>query len=158
MPSVAEMIRMRVLPLDGQVVPIYQYQDLFNVKWSPAIQNSGDWWYKCTSNGTRDADGSYFQVLDHRGVASRAAGVNSKYRMANDTPYDGGAIGAHLPDALQAHIHPYQLTSSSLMSAQGSDYGVVYIDNNRMNTDNNSGRAAAETRMATIASYYCMKY
>jgi hypothetical protein len=86
MPSAADMILMRVLPLSGQVVPISQYQDLFNKVWSSAIQESGDWWHKCTSNGTRDPEGTCFRILDHRGVFVRPAGANSKYTMANDTP------------------------------------------------------------------------
>ncbi|MDR1250177.1 MAG: hypothetical protein LBK63_12860, partial [Treponema sp.] len=88
-PSAAELIRMRVLPLEGQVIPISQYQALFSVVWSSAAQGTGDWWYKCTSNGTRDNEGNYFRVLDHQGLFPRAAGKNSKYKMANDAPYDG---------------------------------------------------------------------
>jgi hypothetical protein len=100
-PSAADMIRMRVLPLQGQVLPISQYQDLFNVEWSSAIQTSGDWWYKCTSSGTRDPNGVYFRVLDRRGLFSRAAGQNSKYKMADDAPYDGMAIGEFIGDAVR---------------------------------------------------------
>jgi hypothetical protein len=100
-PTAAEMIRMRVLPLEGQVLPIFQYLDLFNKQWSPAIQESGDWWYRCTSNGTRDEEGNYFRVLDHQGVFVRPAGKNSKYRMADDAPYDGMSIGKHIGDAMR---------------------------------------------------------
>jgi hypothetical protein len=41
------------------------------------------------------------RVLDHRGLFSRAAGQNSKYKMANDAPYDGKSIGAYISDAIR---------------------------------------------------------
>jgi hypothetical protein len=174
-PSAYQLATWRFLPMQGQVILISQYQRLCNVMYAgDALNATADWWYK-TSNpeGTiRDVNGAYMRVLDHRGVASRAAGQNSKYRMANDTPYDGGAIGQHLPDAVEQHGHinifigdernlwlangtgaAYKL---DLISGGGSDNyytGVVTGSNAQSQV-----RVAEETRMATIASYYCMKY
>ncbi|MDR2740122.1 MAG: hypothetical protein LBB68_09890 [Treponema sp.] len=171
-PSVAEMIRMRVIPLEGQALPISQYQDLFNIEWSPAIQESGNWWYRCTSNGTRDSDGGYFRILDHRGVASRAAGVNSIYKMANDTPYDGGSIGEFIKDAIRnisgyttdvASFGSYGTTGVffSVNAGQNGGSGIFYpivrlgFDVSRVY---GADHIADEVRGASISSYLCIKF
>jgi hypothetical protein len=179
MPSVADMIRMRVLPLNGQVLPILQYEDLFEVEWSAAIQTSGDWWYRCTSSGTRDPEGDYFRVLDHRGVGIRAAGQSSKYTMANDTPYDGGSIGTYLADAIRNIYGEFGYDSPpiAMLAAFGGGVfassfypivanavttgtpsagnGIVTFDVSRVY---GAGHIADEVRTATISSYLCVKY
>jgi hypothetical protein len=171
MPSAADMIRMRVLPLNGQVLPIVQYQDLFNVMWSSAIQASGDWWYKCTSNGTRDPDGIYFRVLDIRGLFMRAAGQNSLYKMANDAPYDGKSIGAFGQDATQnisglvgwmpggdqatGPFHPTEPTMLYMDATLPSDHAhMMFLEFDA----SRQVRTGPEITPAWIAVFVCIKY
>jgi hypothetical protein len=170
-PTVAEMIKMRVVPLEGQVLPIVQYQDLFNKNWSPSFQESGDWWYRCTSNGTRDLEGNYFRVLDHQGLFPRAGGRNSKYKMANDAPFDGKEIGAYIEDAMQEinalvgmvaqDMQGYPPTPPFLASASiemtispGQGIGAKYT---KMILST-AVRTAEENRPASISSYLCIRY
>jgi hypothetical protein len=103
-PSVAQMAAWRVLSLNGQIIQISPYQELCNFVYVGNANNAtADWWYKTSDSAgnVRDVNGAYMRVLDHRGLFSRAAGQNSKYKMANDTPYDGKAIGSHIGDAIQ---------------------------------------------------------
>jgi hypothetical protein len=88
-PTPLQFARWRCLPVVGQVIEISQYQDLCDLKYCGDGQNAdADWWYKTSDpeGKIRDVEGAYMRVLDHRGLFSRAAGQNSKYRMANDTP------------------------------------------------------------------------
>ena len=90
-PSAYYLALWRCLPLCGQVLPISGgYQRLFEMMYvGNAANATADWWYRTSDpEGTvRDVNGAYMRVLDHRGLFSRAAGQNSKYRMANDTPF-----------------------------------------------------------------------
>ena len=89
-PTEYELAKMRLLPLEGQVVSIATYQRLCDRMYVGDNKNAtADWWYKISNpndKNSRDTDGAYMVVLDFRGLFPRAAGVNSKYKAANDTP------------------------------------------------------------------------
>jgi hypothetical protein len=92
------MILHRILPLAGQVVLIADYQDLFNKQYRG---QSAEWWYRTNSGGIKQDDGDYFLVEDWRGLFVRGAGQNSRYKAANNTPYNGGDIGEFTGDAIR---------------------------------------------------------
>jgi hypothetical protein len=104
MPTPAQLATWRMLPLQGQVISVVQYAELCDAMWVGAAANAtADWWYRTSdAAGTvRDPNGAYMRVLDIHGLFLRAAGQNSKYKMASGAPYDGGAIGTHIADAIQ---------------------------------------------------------
>jgi hypothetical protein len=186
-PSAALLLACRALPLAGQPVLISDYQRLCDAAYAGDAANAtADWWYKTADpEGTiRDPSGQYMRVLDHRGVFSRAAGPNSKYKMANNTPYDGISIGRYISDAFQnfgGEAYAYlsdtgnifmfagfsgalrgsgntlqsnQISAASMVMGQASLFSGFHL-----NPDNDpNARIAAETRSASISSYYCIKY
>jgi hypothetical protein len=164
-PTAMELVLWRALPLAGQIVQISQYQRLCDRKYvGDANNNTADWWYKCDHEGNRTTTGEYMRVLDHRGVASRAAGVNSKYKMANDTPYDGGSIGTHLPDQMQKHYHGASGQGTVIAfnpgTGQGINTGYGLTGEPADSTGNTSAVRTGlnETRSASISSYLCIKF
>jgi hypothetical protein len=121
-PTPLELSLWRWLPTAGQLVLIDNYAELCARKWVGADANAtADWWYKCDENGNRDVNGAYMRVIDRRGIFVRPAGQNSKYKMANNAPYDGGAIGAFIGDAIR-NIDGY-ITFVSCLS--NTSYGGV---------------------------------
>jgi hypothetical protein len=172
MPTEAQMSAWRCLPLQGQVVQISLYQRLCDAAYvGNAANATADWWYKTADpDGTvRDVNGAYMRVLDHQGLFPRAAGQNSKYKMANDAPYDGGSIGAYISDASQkisgqvnviypggTPTAPFFIISSAVAGLQASG-GALWQD--AIGFDSSlSVRAANETRPASISVYLCIKY
>ena len=91
-PTEYELAQMRLLPLEGQVVSIATYQRLCNRMYVGNAKNAAaDWWYKISNpndKNSRSTSGAYMVVCDFRGLFPRAAGVNSKYKAANNAPYD----------------------------------------------------------------------
>jgi hypothetical protein len=103
-PTPMELALWRCLPLNGQVVEIAAYQRLCDRKYcGDELNDTAEWWYKTSDPEglVRDTEGAYMVVLDHRGVFVRGAGQNSKYKMANDAPYDGMGIGDWIGDAIR---------------------------------------------------------
>jgi hypothetical protein len=184
MPTEAQLIAWRCLPLQGQVVQISLYQRLCDAEYvGDAANDTADWWYKTSDpNGTvRDVNGAYMRVLDHRGLFPRAAGQNSKYKMANDAPYDGGSIGGFIGDAVRDATG-----STSIRAATGGQIEVFgdhvssgvfmhYLSNDYTPTVaaafGEVGKymglhfalslmvpTALENRPASISAYLCIKY
>jgi hypothetical protein len=110
-PTPLQLAKWRCLPENGQMIEISSYQDLCGLKYcGDDLNGDADWWYKTSDPEglERDITGVYMRVIDRRGVFVRPAGQNSKYIMANGAPYDGGAVGEHILDALQnitGHIY-----------------------------------------------------
>jgi hypothetical protein len=160
-PSLDELAAWRCLPLQGGVYEIARYQRLCDKMYvGNAANATADWWYKCDSEGNRTPTGAYMRVLDHRGLFSRAAGQNSKYKMANDAPYDGMAIGAFSGDKLKKHTHSVANRYSDPGTAWGdnsaypriSGYNDVLVDLFSFAFGDN------ETAPASISAYLCIKY
>jgi len=101
-----ELAQKRWLPLKYQIIKIADYQELCDLMWVGSSDNAtAPFWYKCTSSGTRNASGLYMRVADHRGLFWRVAGQNAVFTAADNTPYDGGNIGAYQADAVGPHSH-----------------------------------------------------
>jgi hypothetical protein len=101
-PSVDELVEKRILPLQYQIIDISLYQELCDLKWvGPEGNDTADWWYKCDQDGARNENGLYMRVEDMRGLFIRGAGANAVKTGANDTPYNGNAIGTYIPDAIR---------------------------------------------------------
>jgi hypothetical protein len=175
-PSSADMIKWRVLPLNGQWIRVADYPDLVSRFYVGNAKNaSAPWWYKFTDtsdpDGSRSTAGQYIRVQDVQGLHLRAAGQNSKERMADDTPYDGGSIGAFGADRMQvikgntgvkfANSGASAAANSALYAA-GSEVGggggaalymsTVMLDSSR------AARTGPETNPAYIAVYVCLAY
>jgi hypothetical protein len=162
------------------MVLISQYQRLCDRKYvGNAANATADWWYKTSDpEGTvRNVNGAYMRVLDRRGLFGRAAGQNSKYKMANDAPYDGKGIGEHIPDAIQNITGSFIYDNTGIASicvegAQGAfyTYTLSAVSPPQSNGTLKEGgawvlfdasrvaRTAGETRVASIAYYPCIKY
>jgi hypothetical protein len=117
------------------MIEISSYQDLCGIKYcGDDLNASADWWYKTSDPEglERDITGAYMRVIDRRGIFVRPAGQNSKYTMANDAPYDGGAMGEFKGDRFQGHWH-YELytpyNNNTIRAGGGSNTGVQLIGN-----------------------------
>jgi hypothetical protein len=103
-PSALELVRMRLLPLNGQIVDIPTYADLCALKYCGDSQNdTATFWYKCSdpAGQIRDIGGQYMRILDQQGVFVRPAGQNSVYTAADGTPYNGFSPDTFLGDAIR---------------------------------------------------------
>jgi hypothetical protein len=104
-PTELEMAKMRILPLQGQVITVATYQRLCDRMYCGNANNAtADWWYRISNQNdknSRDINGLFMVVLDIRGLFKRAAGKNSKYMIAGNTPYDGGSIGSFNADRIK---------------------------------------------------------
>jgi hypothetical protein len=173
MPSAQELSDWEMLPLMGQILPIASFQRLFDRKYvGNAANATADWWYKTADpEGTiRDVNGAYMKVLDHQGVFTRPSGANSKYKMANNAPYDGMGIGAHIPDAIQNITGQLGIQGASFYSSTGCFVldGVSGVTGGTANGGTHwltfssalspNARVAYETRVASISAYLCIKY
>jgi hypothetical protein len=161
-PTPLELALWRCLPLNGQIVEISLYQRLCDRKYcGDAANDTADWWYKCDYQGYRTTTGQYMRVLDHRGVFSRPAGKNSLYKCANDTPYDGGSIGAFQPDDNKSHDHSlftptlnWQIGEPRLAGGEGyASLPLSTVDNVFI-----GARGGSEAKPASISSFLCIKY
>jgi hypothetical protein len=171
-PTALELATWRCLPLRGQIIQISLYQRLCDRKYvGNAANATADWWYKCDPDGTRNPNGAYMRVLDKRGLFSRAAGQNSKYTMANDTPYDGAAIGSYIKDTIQpiwgrvgwmpggdqadGPFYPAEPTMLYVALDAPSNAGHVQFlqfDSSKQT------RTPNENRPASTSAYFCIKY
>jgi hypothetical protein len=170
----------RFLPLAGQVIHIPSYQRLCDMMYvGDALNPTADWWYKTSDEaGTvRDVSGQYMRVLDHRGLFPRAAGQNSKYKMANDAPYDGKSIGEFGNDTLPNILGRFKLRMQGtvpLASGMEGCFASELTDTGYMGIADGSvvekiqkitfdpslrfDRIANEVASASISSYLCIKY
>jgi hypothetical protein len=117
------------------------------------------------------------RVLDHQGVFTRPAGQNSKYKMANDAPYDGMSVGSFLGDCVQQFdiyfrnngtesISKYLLISSKSASSPfwttvaPGDHTVSTMASRLelIKTAQGGLREGPETRVASVSAYVCIKY
>jgi len=98
-----ELAKKRWLPLKYQIIEIAgEYQELCDFMWvGPVLNATAPFWYKCDIDGTRNVNGLYMRVADHRGLFWRVAGQNAVFTAANNTPYDGNSVGEFIPDAMQ---------------------------------------------------------
>jgi len=160
-PTVLELAQMRCLPLEGQVITISTYQRLCNRMYVGDGKNAtADWWYKISdpnNKNSRNTSGAYMVVADLRGIFLRGAGENSKYKAANDTPYDGKSLGSFNQDTALNHVHffvdssngqeiPY-LYLRDLAGNDGFDSGF------HVNTGNKNSRADAVMQLGDIFGY-----
>jgi hypothetical protein len=179
-PSPAQLIAWRILPAQGQMVLFADYQRLCEKMWVGSAANAtADWWYRTSDEaGTqRDPSGAYIRVLDIKGLFLRAAGANSKYRMASDAPYDGLSIGAFGQDRIQRilgafYIRSYALTHHTIADPQGAfafntindeyySINLGELSNQATNVTFDSARtvhSGLETAPAWVAAYYCLAY
>jgi hypothetical protein len=180
-PTPLQLVKWRCLPVAGQIIEISQYQDLCNIKYcGDAANATADWWYKTSDPEglIRDTAGSYMRVIDRRGVFVRPAGTNSKYKCADDTPYDGGSIGKHIGDAarplygnviIRGATQPTMAIDADgvfIIFEDSSFYSVApsndIVPTSRIsfNTDflGSSYPRANENRPASISSFLCIKY
>jgi len=125
-PSVAELVRLRYLPLDYRIIKIALYQELCNLKWVGTGNNAtANFWYKCDENGTRNVNGLYMRVEDGRGMFWRGAGANAIYKGANNTPYAGGSIGKFIGDTIRNIVGETSYFSALVSTAGGG--GAFYF-------------------------------
>jgi hypothetical protein len=176
-PTSLEMALWRALPLQGQMINFVSYPEyrrLCDRKYvGDAANATADWWYKTSdpAGTVRDVNGAYMRVLDHRGLFSRAAGQNSKYRMASDTPYDGKSIGQWIGDAIRNIKGRIQAERSEQYNRyEGALYPTAWANiNNVAPTETIYNHAitfdasrvvpvALENRPASISSFLCIKY
>jgi hypothetical protein len=153
--SPARMALMRLLPLEGQLVPVAAYGKLVDAVWQGASLNpTVPCLYRCDSpSGTRNAAGDWLYLPDVRGLFFRAAGANSIRVGANNAPYDGGAVGGFQADKLKAHTHPGLYFGNN--GPNGVSKGTDYLPNvsAAINTYGDN-----ETAPASISALYCISY
>jgi len=101
-PSVTELVRLRYLPLQYQIIKIALYEELCAIKWVGAeFNDTAYFWYKCDEDGTRNVDGLFMRVEDGRAIFRRGAGKNAVFKAADDTPYDGKDVGNVMGDTIR---------------------------------------------------------
>jgi len=125
-----ELARLRWLPLKYQILPIAEYQDLFNKMYCGDSNNAlAHFWYKCDSNGTRNINGLFFRVADPSGLFFRIAEQSPVFRVDMNNPlsapYDGFDVGSFNPDTVNlssGHFDIYKLDGNEmvLFGATGS--------------------------------------
>jgi hypothetical protein len=165
-PPAFVLAALKALPLAGQIILISDYQRLCDAAYvGDAANATADWWYK-TSNpqGTiRDVNGSYMRVLDHQGVFPRAAGQSSKYKMENNTSYNGGAIGKFQGDDNKRHGHKISRYVGNFQSGNYVNMNGGYVAE-AIDSDYDLGNVffghsgEKESKPASISSYFCIKY
>jgi len=85
-----------------QLIKIADYPELCAQKYVGDAKNAtADWWYKCDQNGNRTTSGTHMRVEAGAGLFHRAAGSNPIKTAADNTPYDGGAVGKFTSDAIR---------------------------------------------------------
>jgi hypothetical protein len=101
---------------------------------------------------------------------TRGAGQNSKYKMANDAPYDGGSIGAYLGDAIRnisGNIYSIATLSYGAYGAMqhetisGTPLGISQTNGGLESIQFNASfvvPTALENRPASVSAYLCIKY
>ena len=120
------LLKWRLLELNYQIIKISDYQDLCDFMWVGAADNAtAPFWYRCNADGTRNVNGEYMRVADWRGIFGRGAGKNAVYKGANNTPYDGGTIGAILIDKYRAHQHMLE-SINGIIQNQNEPYGILW--------------------------------
>jgi hypothetical protein len=171
-PSVAELVRLRYLPLDYRIIKIALYKELCDLQWvGTELNNTALFWYKCDEDGSRNVDGLFMRVRDTRGVFLRAAGKNDVFKAANNTPYDGGDIGKYIQDRIQNIVGN---TGIFAVPGVGVDTGALYLTGEVTNAWNASGgiargynlafdasrtvRTGKETAPASLSVLYCISY
>jgi hypothetical protein len=163
---------MRVLPMDGSVIPISMYQDLVTCTYVGDAQNGNSalaGFYKCNADGARNINGNYFRIPDKRGLFTRASG--SQTRTASwtdsagavhtaDTLYDGKSIGTFIGDASRNLIGGISGSSNGFIMARLSGEaltgtGAIVLSDNLSTTYINSGSWQSETRRLGLDASIC---
>jgi hypothetical protein len=150
-------------------VAISLYQDLFNYMYvGNAANETADWWYRCDEAGNRTTSGAYVRVADKKGLFSRAYGTNSKYKMANNAPYDGGSIGTFINDAAGnirvffsvALTSQYDTGFHDDIAEYGNEQSIAYGGGSasQIHKTFTNPSTPKETRPASISYYPCIKY
>jgi hypothetical protein len=116
----------RLLVLQYQIIEIALYQELCDLMWvGPEGNDTADWWYKCDQDGARNENGLYMRVMDARGLFIRGAGANAVKTGANDTPYNGNAIGAFIGDTIRNIVGSFYQQESDLSMFVHPSYPVT---------------------------------
>jgi hypothetical protein len=162
-PTALQLATWRCLPKQGQMIQIALYQRLADMMYcGDAANATADWWYKTADpQGTvRDVNGAYMRVQDKRGMFTRGAGQNSKYKMANDAPYDGMAIGSFGKDTVIEHQHIFGIADTASTNAGIAVRGCDQAEENYRPTFAiaQTDRYGPETRPVSISAYLCIKY
>ena len=165
-----ELTRRRYLPLEGQVISIDEYRNLFNAVYrGESTNDTVQAFYKCDIDGTRNENGLYFKLPNANGRVIRGAGQGDKIETDRENYYDGGNIGDSMSDAFQGHWHNFNnsLTSPSTRQAAANSSGnasfYTFAQSGGVGgyvTDgvNGNTRAAYETRAASISARICIIY
>jgi hypothetical protein len=171
-PTQAKRAQRRLLDLAGQIISITgAYADLAaEVYCGDADNPTAPSFYKCDAAGNRTTGGSYMKLPDCRGIFMRGAGQNGTYTAANGTPYDGGAIGTFIGDAIRNIGGKFRAIGSSGMTAPfyqlsggpwyaadsgGSNVSIIDIE---FSPAASGSPVSFETRPASISAYLCIKY
>ena len=180
-PSAYQMAKMRLLPLQGQVITIAEYQRLCDLMYCGNANNANaHWWYKISNpsdKNSRSVSGAYMVVLDFQGLFPRAAGMNSRYTAANNTPYDGNVIGVYQTDRTRRHSglirnrvtlwnspHAVGYYSGEIFSTSNQGGNETPIQGHMQSTSIASTQIAVtignshETAPASISVFACISY
>jgi hypothetical protein len=144
-PSGADQLKYKIIEADGSTISDSKY-------------------------ATLRAKTGWTKLPDYCGITLRGRGLSKSYTMANATPYDGGSIGEHIPDAIQnitglinsvvmadytaQGVFATSLKENAAVPAGGQSYNKcsLQFDASR------AVRTAAETRVASVAVWYGISY
>ena len=156
--SSARKAVMRVLDLEGQIVPVDVYDKLTDAVWQgPSLNPTVECFYRCDNdaNKTRNAAGAYLYLPDMRGLFPRAAGANSVHFPSVNTLYDGGSIGEHISDAIRNIIGTttnfFVVTTNS--GASGAFISTLMSYDQYIQTINNNGTGTGYSKSVFNAGY-----
>jgi hypothetical protein len=171
--NAAARAQARLIDLTGQLILIADYAALAaNVYCGDADNAAAKAFYKCNASGTRSTSGTYMRMPDARGLSLRGAGANGTYKMANNTPYDGGPIGNVLLDMFQGHWRSDLLIDETRLywnanfaggnnphitsdAATGNRFSMRGY---RQDGVNGEPRIGPETRGASLSLQICLAY
>jgi hypothetical protein len=172
-PSPSWLAKNRLLPLEYQIIKIEHYQELCDIMWCGIeLNDTADWWYKCNEDGARNVDGHYMRVMASQAMFFRGAGQNPIKNGANNTLYDGKAIGTFIGDASRnANGHIGALTFYGANEESRFIYVGNILENGRGYAGGLDGSiqnifydfsrvfpVANEFRSASISTLVCISY
>ena len=170
---------MRLLPLEGQIVPVDVYDRLVDAVWQgPSLNPTVPCFYRCDNdaNKTRNAAGAYLYLPDMRGLFPRAAGQNSVHFPSVGALYDGNDAGKFISDAIRnitgiwaAHMLAYNgLIYNAGALIAGNHSAEIFNPINSISgvtggkcIEFNAGNqvpVAKENRVASISVLYLISY
>jgi hypothetical protein len=156
----------RLLDLAGQIISITgDYARVAAAVYcGDSLNAAAPAFYKCDASGARSTSGAYMKLPDCRGLFLRGAGQNDEHMMANDAPYDGGAIGSYLADQLQNHKHSAGINAEIALTGKAGPWGFAagnwtLVTAMSITVNNpNTGNYGNETRPASTSVYVCITY